>query len=184
MTTGITDALTPRPPDEPPPLPEAVLQESPPEIPPVPVAPPKPARWKELIVTVLLAALVGAVVAGGFIVGVEVALGRFSRGVSGGQANLESKTDGNMLTQKGRVTVPAGGKVEVFYPNGYVNPPALTWKTEGRDYFRVSDQAKTGFTVNSNINQAWDFYWEATGVPDKEGGKAGAWKEKDKDGKK
>jgi hypothetical protein len=184
MTTGFTDAIPVQPIDEPQASVPSPVETEPPATPEVTLPPaPKPSRWKELVVTVLLAALVGAVVAGGFIVGVEAALGRFARGrqVGDGQSgNLEAKLSGDLLTQKGKVTVPASGTVEVFYPAGYVNPPALTWKTENRDYFRVSDQTSTGFKVKSNINQAWDFYWEATGVADK----GGAESKKTREGKK
>jgi hypothetical protein len=70
---------------------------------------------------------------------------------------LKVGMSGELLTQKGRVTVPSSGSVEVFYPGSYVNPPALTWKTDGADYFHVSDQTKTGFKVKSNLGQAYDF---------------------------
>jgi hypothetical protein len=180
MSTGITDAIPVQPIDEPPaPVPSPVEPQT---AGPTATAP-TPSRWKELCVTALLAAVVGAVVAGGFIVGVESALGRFARGsqADNGQAgNLEVKLSGDLLTQKGKLTVPASGTVEVFYPTGYTIPPALTWKTEGQDYFRVSDQTPTGFKVKSNINQAWDFYWEASGVADK----GGAEGKKGREGKK
>jgi hypothetical protein len=169
MNTGITDALTVQPADEPAPA-SLVKPEAAPE---APAVEPKPARWKELLVTVLLSALVGAAVAGGAIVGVEAALGRFTRGDNGqGQGgNLEISQDGDLLTQRGKVTVPAGGTVQVFYPKAYANPPALTWKTEGGDYFRVGKQTPTGFEVQSAIAKDWVFQWEATGVADRGGRK-------------
>lgn len=177
--SGITDALTVHLADEP-----GLAAAAKPGPPPLPItAPPKPARWKELLVTVLVAALVGAVVGSGFVVGAEVALGRFTSrpaddGVHG--SNLEMKSDGDMLTQKGKVTVPAGGTVEVFYPGSYAQPPALTWKTEGQDIFTVSEQTRTGFKVKSNVGQAWDFRWEATGLTDKGGAD---WRERKRDKK-
>src|SRR4051794_21730570 len=114
MSTGITDAIPVQPIDEPP---APVPSPAEPQTPGPPATAPTPSRWKELCVTALLAAVVGAVVAGGSIVGVEAALGRFTREVRPG--NLEARLSGDVLTQKGKVTVPASGTVEVFYPAGY-----------------------------------------------------------------
>ena len=136
MTTGFTDAIPVQPIDEPQASVPSPVETEPPATPEVILPPtPKPSRWKELFVTALLAAAVGAVVAGGFIVGVEVALGRLARGRqadNGQPGNLEVNLSGDLLTQKGKLTVPASGTVEVFYPTAYVNPPALTWKTSCR----------------------------------------------------
>jgi hypothetical protein len=176
MTTEFTDSL-PALPAEPEPPPAAVVKsdvksEPAPEPAAAPAAGPKSSRWKELLVTALLAgvvaAVVGSVVAGAWIVGMGVSLGWLPPAPQPEKDRagelLKVKYDGKMLDQKGRVTVPAGETVEVFYPVPYLNPPALTWRTDNREYFTVISQGVAGFKVKSNLGQAWDMEWEATGV--------------------
>jgi hypothetical protein len=171
MTTEFTDSLPVVPAD---PEPPAAVEKPEPTI--TPPAAPKSSRWKELLVTALVASLVAATAAiavlGGGVVALGLALGWFTPAhTTGGDehtiGSVSIKYNDTLLTEKGRLTIPTGETVEVFYPEPFTNPPMLTWKTDGQDYFKVTDQKPTGFKVKSNLSQPWDLQWEASGVGDK-----------------
>jgi hypothetical protein len=130
------------------------LDEPPPAV--IPIKKPAPSRLAGCGLTVLVAALVAAVVATLISVGVNLLMAK----LGGGQ--------GDRLVQEGKVIVGVQGEQQVFYPIPYAAPPNLQLGAGPADMHsvKITEQKPDHFKVMpvGGINAPREYRWRAEGI--------------------
>jgi hypothetical protein len=121
-----------------------------------PERPATPSSWRNLVGTLVVAAITAGVVACVISIGANLLLGRVS-------------APGGRLTQEGKVSLGAHGEREVFYAVPFAGPPNLELETPLGGVFamenvKLKEQKADHFTIQNTGGGRHELRWRAEGI--------------------